>query len=113
MCFNIQDVTGYAGYQWFLPSHYPDGWWDTDYYNSDMHEPTESVPCRTHEMALAVAGYMSLSRMSVAEGGQRVIGGLSATQWHERYQRELIHQVGSFWLNLFYFFLFPELQYEY
>ncbi|XP_033626107.1 gamma-aminobutyric acid type B receptor subunit 1-like [Asterias rubens] len=87
-----QDVTGYAGYQWFLPSHYPDGWWDTDYYNSDMHEPTESVPCRTHEMALAVAGYMSLSRMSVAEGGQRVIGGLSATQWHERYQRELIHQ---------------------
>ncbi|XP_022096117.1 uncharacterized protein LOC110982174 [Acanthaster planci] len=81
-----QDVTGYEGYQWFLPALYPDHWWDTDFYNSDRQESPESVPCTTQEMARAVAGYMSLSQLHVARGEECIVSGETAAQWEEKYQ---------------------------
>ena len=44
-------------------------------------------------MALSVAGYMSLSKKNVADGGGHVVGGMTAAQWQQQYQREVTEQV--------------------
>ncbi|XP_072021432.1 uncharacterized protein [Amphiura filiformis] len=89
-----QGTTSYQGYQWFLPDWYPSQWWDTDFYNGPNYLIREDVSCTTAQMAKAIDGYMSLSRVYIADDKSNVAGGLTVEQWKNWY-KDVTAQAGT------------------
>lgn len=86
-------MTSYQGYVWFLPSWYPNDWWDVDFYNSSP-DPQESrtqeyVPCSTDMMKYATDGYFVLSKTFADSDNTLIVGNISVGQYKKMYAKRV------------------------
>lgn len=88
-----QRMTSREGYVWFLPSWYPNDWWDVDFYNSSPN-PTESrtqenVPCSSDMMKYATDGYFVLSKTFSDSDNTLIVGNITVGQYKQMYAKRV------------------------
>lgn len=88
-----QRMTSHQGYVWFLPSWYPNDWWDVDYYNSSPR-PKESrtqeyVPCSSEMMKYATDGYFVLSKTFSDSDNTLIVGNITVGQFKQMYAKRV------------------------
>lgn len=78
-------MTATDGYVWFLPSWFPENWFDTDNLNKEKNA-TEKVPCTTEEMIRAINGHMSLAYKYYGDDNSIMQENISIKEWREKYR---------------------------
>jgi hypothetical protein len=106
-------MTSYQGYVWFLPSWYPNDWWDVDFYNSSP-DPQESrtqeyVPCSTDMMKYATDGYFVLSKTFADSDNTLIVGNISVGQYKKMYAKRVGEAVSFDSAGLSHFYILFEL----
>ena len=106
-------MTSYQGYVWFLPSWYPNDWWDVDFYNSspDAQESRtqECVPCSTDMMKYATDGYFVLSKTFADSDNTLIVGNISVGQYKKMYAKRVGEAVSFDSAGISHFYILFEL----
>lgn len=106
-------MTSYQGYVWFLPSWYPNDWWDVDFYNSspDAQESRtqEYVPCSTDMMKYATDGYFVLSKTFADSDNTLIVGNISVGQYKKMYAKRVGEAVSFDSAGISHFYILFEL----
>ncbi|XP_064467335.1 atrial natriuretic peptide receptor 2-like [Ornithodoros turicata] len=84
-----QGMTGFQGYQWFLPHWLSSDWYETTEYNKKMNE---TVPCTTAEMRDAVQGHMILGTQYYADDDAIMQENKTVREWRALYKQLVVNQ---------------------